>query len=39
MWVAFVEIFAKLPHPQHYYDTGCLDKESLGMDRVTNYGR
>jgi len=24
----FVKIFAKVPYLQHYYDTGCLDKES-----------
>ena len=32
-----VKIFAKVPYLQHYYDTGCLDEESYGMDRVTEY--
>ena len=31
-----VKIFAKVPYPQHYYDTGCLDEESLGIDKVTD---
>jgi len=33
-----VKIFAKVPYPQHYYNTGCLDEESLGMDRVAEHG-
>jgi len=36
--VVVVKIFAKVPHPQHYYNTGCLDEESLGMDRVAEHG-
>jgi len=36
--VKFVKIFAKVPYPQHYYNTGCLDEESLGMDRVAEHG-
>ena len=35
---ASVKIFAKVPYHQPYYDTGCLDEESLGMDRVADYG-
>ena len=34
----FVKLFATVPDPQHHYDTGCLDEESWGMDRVTDYG-
>jgi len=33
-----VKIFAKVPYPQHYYNTECLDEESLGMDRVAEHG-
>ena len=33
-----VKLFATVPYPQHYYDTGCLNEESWGMDRVTDYG-
>ena len=33
-----VKLFATVPDPQHHYDTGCLDEESWGMDRVTDYG-
>jgi len=33
-----VKIFAKVSYPQHYYNTGCLDEESLGMDRVAEHG-
>ena len=29
---------ATVPYPQHHYNTGCLDQESWGMDRVTDYG-
>ena len=34
----FVKLFATVPYPQHYYDTGCLDEESWGMDMVMDYG-
>jgi len=33
-----VRIFVTVPYPQHYYDTGCLDEESLGMNSVADYG-
>ena len=35
--IVSVKIFAKVPYQYYYYDTGCLDEESLGMDRVANY--
>ena len=33
-----VKLFATVPDSQHHYDTGCLDEESWGKDRVTDYG-
>ena len=33
----FVKLFATVPYSQHYYDTGFLDEECLGMDRVADY--
>lgn len=35
--VVVVKIFAKVPYRQHYYDTGCVDEESLGMGRAADY--
>jgi len=29
-----VEIFAKVPYLQHYYDTGCMEEGSSVLERV-----
>ena len=36
MWL-LLEI-TKIPYLQHYYYTGCLDKEILVLERVSEHG-
>ena len=36
--VAIVKIFAKVPQPQHYYDTERLDQNSYVWKELRNMG-
>ena len=32
-----VKLFATVSYPQHYYNDGCLDENTMGMEMVVDY--